>query len=103
METFIVNGKTYREKPEKEQKQLPRFMAIAMMMYGVSPFIGSKKLRDPYYVIEHYKLILNKKCPLSRSERDNIVYLFNKHFEEVKENENTNTYLARTRREHDGL
>jgi len=93
--TFELNGITYQERPRNigptTSRTIPRLMAMAMMFGGLSS-VTTKKQQNvitPNYssLIDEYKLILEKKSKLSRSERDSVIRDFNRHYQPIQPTE----------------
>ncbi len=89
-----INGVQYElipAKPKKDLKLSPIIQA-AMMMGGMYlPYtmgrpVSSRQAReiDPYDLVAEYKLILEKKSKLSRSERESVIAQFNRNFRKVE-------------------
>ena len=90
-----VMGKFYILKPEKPKphmgSRMMALMAMAEIMAGTYGRSGSvfnePKLKDSKGLVTEYILVMQKKSNLSATQRHNVIYLFNKYFEETKENE----------------
>lgn len=93
METFEINGNIYQEIPKevsvknkhsgsKMMSMLYPYAMLASMMYG-----GNQSQKAPKEVvcniIEEFGLIELKKSKLSKSDRDWVVWKFNRHFKKV--------------------
>jgi hypothetical protein len=93
--TFELNGVTYQERPRNTgptvSKPIGRLMAMAMMFGGLSSVVTKKQqsVITPNYssLIDEYKLILEKKSKLSRSERDSVIRDFNRHYQPIQPTE----------------
>ena len=83
-----INGVTYIERKPSSQK-MPSGMARIMMMtmaMGIGSAYGEENKSNPVprkevNIIEEFELIQQKKSNLSKSQRNQVEYEFNKHFE----------------------
>jgi len=86
MITFEINGVTYKEK-QKRRRSVPRNGMAALVVSMINSELQKpmRKLEDlGVYLVDEYRLICDKKSNLSRSDRETVIYEFNKRFEPVK-------------------
>ena len=84
-----INGVQYEEIPKEPVKKTSRALDIIApyILFGMMGAVGSSKPKKElpvYDVVSEYKLILEKKSKLSKSQRDQVVHYFNRHFRKVE-------------------
>lgn len=91
---ITINGKNYEQKEVQQKKsnlspKMNMLMMMAMAFSGNS-FGGTVKAKGECNVdiVKEFGLIQLKKSNLSRSQRDLVVFQFNKHFVEVVSSNN---------------
>ena len=84
-----INGITYRQKEQPKRKPISKTMAAMLMMANAYEYMNpysrpqkSEKQLD-IDIVKEYGLIQQKKSNLSRSQRDWVVWQFEKTFEKV--------------------
>jgi len=78
-----VNGKKYEPIEQPKRKPLPKFAQMALIMSGVYGIgMGGHKKQPSINAdyVKEYGLIKNKQSKLPRSNREYIVWYFEKHF-----------------------
>lgn len=92
-EIIEVNGIKYISKEQKQpkmSKSLLSLFAMGMMMGG-NIFGGTKEPKKPNVdIVKEYGLIQNKKSTLTRSQRDWVVWQFEKTFTKITKKTLTN-------------
>lgn len=88
-DSFVVNGKRYVER-EKKERRYPRFgtpMARLLVEAAINHIEQSRAVGRPVQcdIIKEFGLIQQKKSNLTASQRQWVVYQFNKLYEEIKE------------------
>ena len=81
---LIIGDKIYveRPKPKKPKNLIPEiFMFTSYYEYGGSRY--ERKIKGSVNLVEEYKLILEKKNPRPKWERDQIEHLFHLLYMEV--------------------
>lgn len=76
MNTLEINGVKYREK--EKQKPMSKALMSLMVMSGIA-----SKENPKVDIVKEYGLIQHKRSRLSRSQRDWVVWQFEKNFERV--------------------
>lgn len=77
---FEINGESYKERPQSTFiGNSLLYAALFLTTFGGYGFNNTKE-RPEVDLIEEYKLILQKKSSLSRSNREYIIREFNKRF-----------------------
>jgi len=91
--SFVVNGERYapiEREEKKHSKGLGKLATIAAMTY--LPYISNlgsphskydRKLPKGVDLVKEFSLIQNKQSKLSKWERDEVIFQFNKHFKKV--------------------
>lgn len=84
---IVIDNKTYVLRDRRKVPHSVGYLASVMIMMGAGlNMIGPKsKERPAVNLIDEYKLILEKKSQLSRSEREYVVSQFNITFKEKKQ------------------
>jgi len=87
-----VNGIHYREKENKEPRN-PRMSGRMAQIYAMAMLIGGdmgmghkEPERPNVDIVKEYGLIQLKKSGLSKSQRDWVVWVFEKNFERIPDN-----------------
>lgn len=82
-----INGVKYQQKEQPKRKPMSKTMATMLMMasaFGaLDPYAKKPKEHPIVDIIKEYGLIQQKKSNLSKSQRDWVVWQFEKHFERV--------------------
>jgi len=89
MNKIEIEGKVYEQIEQKSSnngvsKKMLGMLAMAQAMYNLS-FGGSNysRQRPSVNIVEEFRLIQQKKSKLNRSDRDWVIYQFNRNFKEV--------------------
>lgn len=82
-----INGVKYQEKKQPKRKPMSKTVAAMLMMASgfsyLDPDVIRPKNTTQVDFIKEYELIQLKKSNLSRSERERVIWLFNKYFEKI--------------------
>jgi hypothetical protein len=82
-----INGVKYQQKEQPKRKPMSKTMAALLMMasaFGsLDPYAKKPKKTPQVDIVKEYGLIQQKKSNLSKSQRDWVVWQFEKHFERV--------------------
>jgi hypothetical protein len=94
-----INGIKYQEikrEPYKPSKAVSRVMTMAMMIGGLDCFSGGStpKTRHSIDLVKEYELIQQKKSNLTKRQRDQIEWRFNRQYERVEE-DYTEVYMSK--------
>lgn len=99
-----INGIKYRQKEQPPKRNLPQSKTLMMLMtmaamadgfgmFGVPAYKKEKEM-PKVDIIKEYELIQQKKSNLSRSQRDWIIWQFEKNFEPIS-NDNQDDKLLK--------
>lgn len=84
-----INGVKYQQKEQPKRKPMSKALITMMLMgemaggFGIGG--GSRQKETPNVdIIKEYGLIQQKKSGLSKSQRDWVVWQFEKNFEPIK-------------------
>ena len=87
---FEINGIKYTEIKREPRKTINKTLATALIMTQAFAFLDPKmnpiKEDISYsneFLIKEYELIQNKKSNLSKSQRDNVVFQFERNFKKI--------------------
>lgn len=87
MNTIEINGITYQQKEQPKRKPMSKtlmsLMLMAEMSYGMYGGGNKHKETPKVNIVKEYGLIQQKKSNLSKSERDWVVWQFERNFERV--------------------
>jgi len=84
-----IKGIQYEEIPKPEQKRMNRHTMELMILSGMyyTPFMGGREVRHREKpnidIVKEFELIQDKKSNLSRSQREWVVYQFNKKYRAI--------------------
>ena len=82
-----INGVKYQQKEQPKRKPMSKTMTTMLMMasaFGsLDPYAKKPKETPKVDIVKEYGLIQQKKSNLSRSQRDWVVWQFEKNFERV--------------------
>jgi hypothetical protein len=89
-----INGIKYEERPQKKSiiKELPLKTILRIANFGFfTPYYNVPRpqlsnTKNKLYnidLVKEFILIQNKESKLSRSQRENIIYLFNKKYQQI--------------------
>jgi len=86
MDTFEINGVAYKAKILRKRvgSNANALTSLFISMFEKEMRRPMEKLEDlGVYIVDEYRLICDKKSNLSRSDRETVIYEFNKRFEPV--------------------
>lgn len=81
-----VNGIKYQSVDEPKRRPLSKIAMVAIMMgamYGIGsskPVSSKLSMSDGFDFVKEYGLIKNKESKLTKSQRDYVIWYFEKHF-----------------------
>lgn len=76
-----INGLKYRQKETKKpSKNFVKLVSMAKIFGGLK--LPNSNI-EGVNIVEEFRLIQEKKSKLSRTQRDSIIYQFNRHYEMV--------------------
>ena len=76
-----VNGIKYRQKETKKpSKNFVKLVSMAQIFGGLK--LPNSNI-EGVNIVEEFRLIQEKKSKLSRTQRDSVIYQFNRHYEMV--------------------
>lgn len=81
-----INGIAYKQKEQPKRKPMSKAMMMLMALSSLDPYggYGQKQKETPNVdIVKEYGLIQLKKSLLSKSQRDWVVWQFEKNFERV--------------------
>jgi hypothetical protein len=80
-----INGVKYQQKEQPKRKPMSKTLAAMLMMgFGsLDPYAKKPKETPKVDIIKEYGLIQQKKSNLSKSQRNWVVWQFEKNFERV--------------------
>ena len=82
-----INGVKYQQKEQPKRKPMSKTMAAMLMMASafssLDPYAKKPKETPKVDIVKEYGLIQQKKSNLSRSQREWVVWQFEKNFERV--------------------
>lgn len=87
--TIEINGITYQQKEQLKRKPISKTMAAILMMANAYEYINpystpnNQEKQLDIDIVKEYGLIQQKKSNLSRSQREWVVWQFEKTFEKV--------------------
>jgi len=94
MTVVEINGKHYQyiepeagNRPPINSKLGMMLMAFGLFTVGLEGPSASGRRKEPFNgdIVKEFELIQQKKSLLSRSQRDSVVYQFNRMFREIAE------------------
>ena len=88
MQTIEINSIKYRQKEQERRKPMSKILMALMVMSemanGYGMYGNSKPKESPKVdIVKEFGLIQQKKSNLSKSERDWVVWQFERNFERV--------------------
>ena len=87
-----INGVKYRQKEQQKRNPMGKTMTTLLMMASVfdslDPYAKKPKETPNVDIVKEYGLIQQKKSNLSKSQRDWVVWQFEKNFEPVLNSNN---------------
>ena len=82
-----INGVKYQQKEQQKRKPMGKTMAAMLMMASafeaLDPYAKKQKEQPKVDIIKEYGLIQQKRSNLSKSQRDWVVWQFERNFERV--------------------
>ena len=82
-----INGIKYQQKEQPKRKPMSKTMTAMLMMASafcsLDPYAKKPKETPKVDIVKEYGLIQLKKSTLSKSQRDWVVWQFEKNFERV--------------------
>jgi hypothetical protein len=82
-----INGIKYRQKEQPKRKPISKTMATMLIMAStyatLDPYANKPKESPKVDIIKEYGLIQQKKSNLSKSQREWVIWQFEKNFERV--------------------
>lgn len=82
-----INGIKYQQKEQPKRKPMNKTMAAMLMMASafsqLDPYVKKQKETPKVDIVKEYELIQLKKSNLSKSQRDWVVWQFERNFERV--------------------
>ena len=77
-----INGLKYRQKETKKQsKNFVKLVSMAQIFGGLK--LPNSNIQG-INIVEEFKLIQEKKSKLSKTQRDSVIFQFNRNFELVE-------------------
>lgn len=77
-----INGLKYRQKETKKpSKNFVKLVSMAQIFGGLK--LQNNNIQG-VNIVEEFKLIQEKKSKLSRTQRDSVIFQFNRNFELVE-------------------